>query len=74
MIECYKPVLERSVTQLYGIMDETVETVDATKLALFLWFNAPGSYALNQHLLYVAYQVGIERDTPSTFKMFIGNA
>ena len=60
----HTPVLEKFVTRLYGVSDNEITTVDAARRHLFLHRGKdflqmpPGSDALHQHLLRVAYQSG----------------
>ena len=64
MIRSHKYVFERFVTQLYGVYEEKITTVDATRLYIFQHKGSdfehmpPSSDALHQHFLRVAYQSG----------------
>lgn len=63
MIQRHTTILQRFVMKMYGVSSESIATVDAARLFLFLHkgrdFNnmPPSSDALHQHLLRVAYQV-----------------
>ena len=64
ILSTYSAVLQQFVTQLYGVYQNEISTVDAARHYLFLkkgkeFINMPpGSDALHQHLLRVAYQSG----------------
>ena len=64
VLKTYSPVLQQFVIQLYGICEKDVSTVDDARHRLFLNKGKdfsqmpPGSNALHQHLLRVAYQSG----------------
>ena len=64
MIRFHKNVLERFVTQLYGVYEEEITTVDATRLYIFkhklsdFELMPPSSDALHQHFLRVTYLSG----------------
>ena len=63
-LDVHLPVLEKFVTRLYGVSDTEITSVDAARHHLFLQKGKdfhqmpPGSDALYQHLLRVAYQSG----------------
>lgn len=65
MVKHFTPILQKFAVKLYGISEDTLTTVDAARLSLFLHkgrnFDGmpPSSDALHQHLLRVAYQVGL---------------
>ena len=64
LLSTHRDVLQLFVTQLYGVFDNDITTVDAARRHLFLHKGKdflhmpPGSYALQQYLLKVAYQSG----------------
>ena len=64
IIRTHKNVLERFVTQLYGVYEQEITTVDAARLYLFQHKGSdfehmpPSSDALHQHFLRVAYRSG----------------
>ena len=64
IIRTHKNVLERFVTQLYGVYEEEISTVDAARLYIFQHKESdfehmpPSSDALHQQFLRVTYQSG----------------
>ena len=69
MIRTHTSVFQKFVCQLYGVCENRISTVDAARRHLFLKRGKdflqmpPGSDALHQHLLRIAYQSGHVRET-----------